>query len=326
MRLKLFIIQLVLILGINIMFPLTILGQQLDSLRSYYFEKDDIVFQFDVRQYFPVGGERPTDIDFEDFKIDEVIVSGSFNEWNRDDWKMKKVSKFIYQLRKPIDALDDPFYLDFKFLINRDYWINPPEIDPQSLRTESDPFWEEVFEVEMYEIKPDSNGNASFHLSGWDHVREVVLTGEFNGWNEKQLKMTRVADGWSCKLDLDLGRYEYKFIADGEWLHDPANEEKVENEHGTYNSVLEVSKEVIFELKGFANAKKIELAGSFNNWQDRPNWFMEKTVDGWQYKINLIGGKHFYKFIVDGEWITDPENIMTEHDRDGYINSVLFVR
>ncbi len=301
-------------------------AQDIDSLKTYYFEGEEVVFEFDIRQYFLIGETEEGVLEFEDFEINEIIVSGSFNDWSRDHWKMKKVSQFIYQLRKPIKDFDDPFFGDLKFLINQDYWIKPPDYDSNSLRKESDPFWEEVFNVKMYDVKPDSNGNALFFLKGWNNTRQVILTGDFIGWDEHQLKMTRVADGWSCQLDLDPGRYEYKFIADGEWLDDPDNTKKVKNEHNTFNSILEITQEVVFTLKGFPDASRVELAGSFNDWNDSNHWMMEKSQEGWTFKTNLVGGKHFYKFIVDGEWMTDPDNIMTEHDWRGYVNSVLFVR
>ena len=53
---------------------------------------------------------------------------------------------------------------------------------------------------------------------------------------------------------------------------------------------------------------------------------MTKIDDCWVYNISLSGGKHHYKFIVDGEWITDPTNSVKEYDDDGNINSVCMVR
>ena len=49
-------------------------------------------------------------------------------------------------------------------------------------------------------------------------------------------------------------------------------------------------------------------------------------VDGvWRVNIPLTGGKHHYKFIVDGQWLTDPSNPIIEDDGGGNLNSVLFV-
>jgi hypothetical protein len=35
---------------------------------------------------------------------------------------------------------------------------------------------------------------------------------------------------------------------------------------------------------------------------------MTKTAGGWELPYVLASGNHEYKFIVDGEWITDPNN------------------
>ena len=48
--------------------------------------------------------------------------------------------------------------------------------------------------------------------------------------------------------------------------------------------------------------------------------------DGWKTSIMLPPGKHFYKFIIDGnEWITDPANELQERDSEGNVNSVLLI-
>jgi hypothetical protein len=39
---------------------------------------------------------------------------------------------------------------------------------------------------------------------------------------------------------LEPGRYEYKFVMDGKWIHDSRAGENVANASGSLNSVLEV--------------------------------------------------------------------------------------
>jgi 1,4-alpha-glucan branching enzyme len=136
--------------------------------------------------------------------------------------------------------------------------------------------------------------------------------------------MNKVADGWELRADLPPGRYEYKFIVDGEWIHDPKSTDNVRNEHGTWNSVLYITVPVTFSLPGYSDAKKVILAGSFNNWNERKEQMV--LVNGvWTSTLNLPGGKQTYKFIVDGKWITDPKNPLKEDDGFGNINSVMFV-
>jgi 1,4-alpha-glucan branching enzyme len=136
--------------------------------------------------------------------------------------------------------------------------------------------------------------------------------------------MNKVANGWELHAILPPGRYEYKFIADGEWLHDPMAAENVRNEHGTLNSVLLITVPIKFTLPGNANAKRVILAGSFNGWNENKEQMVFQN-GAWTSTLNLPGGKQTYKFIVDGKWMTDPGNPLTEDDGYGNINSVLFV-
>ena len=52
---------------------------------------------------------------------------------------------------------------------------------------------------------------------------------------------------------------------------------------------------------------------------------MGKTSDGWQLPYVLAAGNYEYKFIVDGNWITDPGNPFTTGEGD-MTNSFLPVK
>lgn len=291
----------------------------------YFFEGDEVVFEFDSRLYERAQAEgKLKKLDFADLEIHEVVVSGSFNDWSKDGWRMKKIGRHKFQLRKAIADFNDPFTWEFKFLVNGEYWV---EALPGSSRQKvlSNDFWEATFDLTFNKIEPDPNGNTLFTLNGYEWAQQVILAGSFNNWNEHYLKMDKVAGGWQVRIDLPPGRYEYKFIADGSWLHDPANPDKIRNEHSTFNSVLQVKKMITFQLRGFPDADKVILAGSFNKWNEQ-DLSMNRGIDSWTITLNLTGGKHLYKFIVDGEWMIDPTNHLKETDRHGHVNSVLLVR
>jgi hypothetical protein len=75
------------------------------------------------------------------------------------------------------------------------------------------------------------------------NANRVSLSGEFNGWQPDTTPMKRNANGrWETSLSLVPGRYQYKFVVDGQWIPDPLAEENVLNPHGTLNSVIEVVK------------------------------------------------------------------------------------
>ncbi len=306
-----------------------LLNAQEDSppYHAYFFEGDEVVFEFDLR-YFEEATQDGNSkrVDFDDFQIYKVAVAGDFNDWSREDWRMEQVSPGRYQLRKPIEAFNDAFRWEFKFIINGKYWAEPSaRVRNRAAVTQHNWFWETAYNHELYTARPHPEGNARFFLPGYTEADEVLLTGSFSNWDEKGFTMQRTEGGWELQLELDPGRYEYKFIVDGEWMHDPANPNTVVNQYHTLNSVYEITKEVQFRLAGFAEAENVRLAGSFTDWAENARR-MHREGNAWVVSLPLTGGKHLYKFIVDGEWMTDPANPLKEYDWHGHLNSVIMVR
>jgi hypothetical protein len=80
-----------------------------------------------------------------------------------------------------------------------------------------------------------------------EHAESVYVAGTFNGWNPKATPMKRDSKGdWTASLPLPSGRYEYKFVIDGDWCCEPGCTRRelcskcVPNKFGTMNRVLEV--------------------------------------------------------------------------------------
>jgi 1,4-alpha-glucan branching enzyme len=72
-------------------------------------------------------------------------------------------------------------------------------------------------------------------------AKEAILAGDFNSWDAKKHIMKRDNKGrWSKIVILSPGRYEYKFLVDGEWQNDPSNDQMVPNSFGTLNNFLNV--------------------------------------------------------------------------------------
>ncbi len=69
---------------------------------------------------------------------------------------------------------------------------------------------------------------------------KVFIAGSFNRWVLVPLRRNR-AGLWRHSIRLNPGEYEYKFIVDGEWRHDPMNTIRRANEFGTENSVVAVA-------------------------------------------------------------------------------------
>jgi CubicO group peptidase (beta-lactamase class C family) len=77
-----------------------------------------------------------------------------------------------------------------------------------------------------------------------------------------------------------------------------------------------------FRLKGYPAAKIVNLAGTFNEWSPS-SIVCGKEGAEWICRVELKPGKYLYKFIVDGQWITDPANPTIEDDGRGNTNSVI---
>jgi len=73
-------------------------------------------------------------------------------------------------------------------------------------------------------------------------AEDVRVVGDFNGWKyESGLRLSRGKNGvWRQEVRLRPGKYQYKFIVDGEWVIDPENQNVVENPFGSKNSLLVV--------------------------------------------------------------------------------------
>src|SRR5262249_46996006 len=68
-------------------------------------------------------------------------------------------------------------------------------------------------------------------------AERVQLVGDFNGWIMEGSEMQNDGRFWRKVLNLDPGRYLYRFVVDGQWHAGPVNTEAVPYPGG-YNSVL----------------------------------------------------------------------------------------
>jgi 1,4-alpha-glucan branching enzyme len=63
---------------------------------------------------------------------------------------------------------------------------------------------------------------------------------------------------------------------------------------------------VRFAVKPRGSPGKVLVAGDFNGWRPAP---MRKQKDGTFVRNAVVATETFeYKFIIDGQWTTDPDN------------------
>lgn len=79
------------------------------------------------------------------------------------------------------------------------------------------------------------------------NAKKIFVAGEFNEWDPDVAPMEKIGEGkWCLKLKLPIGRYEYKYVVDGEWCCEPGCEgdhhyqDCVHNAFGSMNRILEV--------------------------------------------------------------------------------------
>lgn len=171
-----------------------------------------------------------------------VHVAGKFNNWldNTDgrvtghaEWQMQNDGAGNWSLTVPLP----PGRQAFKYVIDGgDRWEQDPKM-PSTADGNS------VIEVAGGTGAAAAGGG----VAGGGQVTftynnaaagAVFVAGEFNQWSTTANPMTKDAAGnWSVSIPLKSGRYQYKFVVDGNWHEDPANPEKSDDGLGGKNSV-----------------------------------------------------------------------------------------
>jgi chromosome partitioning protein len=92
-----------------------------------------------------------------------------------------------------------------------------------------------------------------------------------------------------------------------------------------FYGVKKVGEEVIFSAR-FERAKKVLIAGDFNNWSPMSTPMIARGRPGEFYmSLPLPRGRYRYRFVVDGKWMTDPHNKYVEVNQFGELNNVIEV-
>ena len=81
---------------------------------------------------------------------------------------------------------------------------------------------------------------------------------------------------------------------------------------------------IVLELVNPA-AKQVFVAGSFNSWQPEQTPLVPAGNGRWAGDLNVGPGRHEYLFVVDGQWLPDPNAKESVENPFGGKNSVLTV-
>ncbi len=125
----------------------------------------------------------------------------------------------------------------------------------------------------------------------------LTLFGSFNGWNRQTLPLNDPdGDGiFDVCVQLEPGRYEYKFYADGEELLDPQNPNKIPNGIGGINSFIEVKNKFPEKLilhKDIINSSPKENKFTFSLESKTTQFLSKKNVLVF-LDNNLLSDEHY---------------------------------
>ena len=94
----------------------------------------------------------------------------------------------------------------------------------------------------------------------------------------------------------------------------------------TAKATKSATKEVTFTVHA-EKGKAVYVAGEFNNWDPTAKKMAYKAKDGiYAATIKLAPGDYQYKFVIDGTWCADPENVNSVANDQGPFNSVVSVK
>lgn len=79
-----------------------------------------------------------------------------------------------------------------------------------------------------------------------------------------------------------------------------------------------------FTVQPATQAAKVHVAGDFNGW--KPLAMRKLKMGAYAANVPAKPGKHEYKFLVDGQWIADPDNPSKVANAFGTENSVAKVK
>jgi 1,4-alpha-glucan branching enzyme len=76
-----------------------------------------------------------------------------------------------------------------------------------------------------------------------------------------------------------------------------------------------------FTIRPNTSPTNVQLAGDFSGW--KPVQMRRGKNGAFEIEVPLSSGAHQYKFIVDGQWVSDPDSMATVPNPYGTANSVV---
>ena len=166
----------------------------------------------------------------------------------KTDYQDKMFSNIIHvnvKLKEAQNAGLNIFSFDKYCRGAKDYFSLSREIITQENSSTPTLAFEKTLDKRMQEILKENLPKfktVTLQVSA-PNAKEVYLAGEFNNWKlDEHSRMEHTNGYWTKRLDLNAGKYRYRFVIDGTWSEDPANPLTQSNSYGSLDSLLEVTK------------------------------------------------------------------------------------
>ena len=93
----------------------------------------------------------------------------------------------------------------------------------------------------------------------------------------------------------------------------------------SFYGVKQIGRELLFQVR-IEDAKQVSIAGDFNGWAaDATPMQHGRRAGEWRCSLPLKPGRYRYRLVVDGKWMTDPNNQFVEVNQFGELNNVVDV-
>ena len=111
-------------------------------------------------------------------------------------------------------------------------------------------------EQQLKQLSEQAASDVEFVCSGAENY--VKVAGTWNSWKPQNLIYNQEDDTWMLSLNLKPGTYQYKYIIDGDWIHDPSKR-WIEDGTGNVNNVIVVESLLDIVLRNYrmVNLQKI---------------------------------------------------------------------
>ena len=192
------------------------------------------VFSFSVLIVF-LTGCQPGQIKFPETSA--IVGLASPVNLNPEETEINLEDYFINY--DQIDSLSFPEQLTGKISSDKKYLTLKPNsgIIPHFMVLK---VWIKNFPYSIL-LKKSKKINYLFTFDPGDiSYKQVQIAGEINGWNPKESYLEFTGNKWQIQLELYPGKYQYQLVLDGEWMPDPNNPERADNNMGGTNSVLTI--------------------------------------------------------------------------------------